>query len=95
MTQHSAAVVSRAHAASARVEESRTESRAALIEVLDTLTRVAEQREDGLLAMTVEALREVHDLYEGYSPAAQSSTSAVQARRDIHAAIVRTFRPGA
>lgn len=92
MTQQTAAVVAHTRAQQARVEQAHAENRDALTEVLAALTQVAEQRDDALLAMTVEALREVHDLYDGYSLAAQSSTTGVQARRDIHATISRTLR---
>lgn len=92
MTQQTAAVVAHARTEHARLDQLRAESRDALTQVLAALTQVAEQRDDALLAMTVEALREVHDLYDGYSLAAQSSTTGVQARRDIHATISRTLR---
>jgi hypothetical protein len=92
MTQQTAAVVAHARTEQARLEQVHAENRSALDEVLGALMQVAEQRDDALLAMTVEALRQVHDLYDGYSLAAQSSTTGVQARRDIHATLSRAFR---
>lgn len=92
MTQQTAAVVAQARAEQAHLDQIRAEGRDALTEVLAALTQVAEERDDALLAMTVEALREVHDLYDGYSLAAQASTTGVQARRDIHATISRALR---
>lgn len=92
MSQQTAVIVEQNRAVQADLDSLRAEGRDALDEVLDTLAEVATQREDTLLAMTVGALREVHDLYEGYDPATQASTTGAQARRDIHATISRALR---
>lgn len=92
MTQQTAVIVEQARAAQAHLDLFRADGRDALNEVLDALACVALDRDDVLLGMAVKALRDVHDIYEGHSPATLASTTGVQARRDIHAVISRALR---
>lgn len=93
MPQQTAVIVEQASITQADFDQIRAASRDALDEVLTALTQVAIQRDDDLLAMATQALRQVHDLYGSYSPAALSSTTTTaQARRDIHATISRALR---
>lgn len=93
MPQQTAVIVEQGRATPADLDQIRADSRDALDDVLTALTQVAVRRDDDLLAMAVQALCEVHDLYGSYSPAAlASATTAAQARRDIHSAISRALR---
>lgn len=74
------------------VESDTDDLRNSVAEVLDALDEAADRRDDPLLALAVEALMAVHDLYGGYGPHAVASTPPVNARTDINQTLARALR---